>query len=471
MVEENIGRLLIQSKSQQAQIDGFRREVASMYKSINGLQEELGALRECMLSSGLLRCGQLAAHLHKRRFENLLRRCTCAWDVLLTDVVHAPGVLHPILQFAGVTSIRHFAACATALRNSAEMSQQYAARPTRLYLLGGSAGDHMPLNSALRFDVPRGEWEELSPMPTARDVLTSAAVGNQIYSIGGTDGERPFGTVECYNTETGEWSPVQPMPTARGGLAAAAVNEMLYTVGGSDGTKALGTVERYHVRDDVWQKGPSLLTPRRGLAVAVLGRILYAIGGSHGSETLSSVESLNTDHGVSWISMPSMSTARRAAAAAALKGKIYVVGGAGGSDEDPSLRATECFDPERHMWEVIAPMPSARRGLSLAPIDGFLLALGGSDGTRTYSAIEAYNPSLGCWEVRTPMPTRRGYFGVAVTQTLEVLGLTVGPAAAQELRGALRSYRRNQFGSEERPQIGSPLSPFGRRTRASPATR
>lgn len=236
---------------------------------------------------------------------------------------------------------------------------------------------------------------------------------------------------------------MQPMPTARGGLAAAAVNEMLYTVGGSDGTKALSTVERYDVGDDVWQKGPSLLTPRRGLAVAVMGKILYAIGGSDGSETLDSVESLNTEYGISWQCLPPMPTPRRAAAAAVLKGRIYVVGGAGGIDaQDPSLRVIERFDPELFTWETLAPMPSARRGLALVPVNGLLLALGGSDGTRTYSAVETYDPCANAWEVRTPMPARRGYFGVAVTQTLEVLGLTIGPAAAQELRGALLHVRR-----------------------------
>ena len=71
--------------------------------------------------------------------------------------MNAPGVVHPILQFAGASSLCHFAVCAAALRDGAERSQQFAARPTRLF--GGSA-DRFPLSFVLRFDVTCRVWEE-----------------------------------------------------------------------------------------------------------------------------------------------------------------------------------------------------------------------------------------------------------------------------------------------------------------------
>lgn len=449
MVEQHIGRLLLQNKSQQGQIDCLRRQMASTLKTVDGLQEELGALRECLVASSVLRSGHLAALLHRRRFDSVLRRCSCVWDVLLTDVVNAPGVVHPILQFAGASSLCHFAACAAALRDGAERSQQFAARPTRLYLFGGSA-DRFPLSSVLRFDVTCRVWEELAPMPTARDYLAAAGAGKHIYAVGGTDGERAFDTVECFHTDLARWHELQSMPTARGGLAAAVVHETLYAIGGSNGTRALGTVEMLDLEvaeaascggemlENMWQTGPRLLTPRRGLAVAVMDRFLYAIGGSDGGMTLDTVECLDTAQGHAWVPMPPMPTPRRAAAAAVHKGRIYVVGGAGGS-RDSSLAVTERFDPERFTWETLMPMPSARRGLALLPVDGMLYALGGSDGTRTFSAVEVFDPATNMWDVRPPMPARRGYFGTAVIQTFELLRLTAAP---EELRRAMSSVRQ-----------------------------
>jgi len=451
MVEQHIGRILLQNKSQQGHIDELRRQMASTLKAVDDLREEVGALQDCLVVSEVVRDEQVAASLHRRRFERILRRCAFVAEVLFVDVVHTPGVLHPILRCAGAQSLRHLAACSTLLRGGATMSQQYATWPTRLYLFGGSAGNHFPLASALRYDVERKEWQELAPMPTARDVLAAAAVGNQIYTVGGTDGERAFPTVECYDTDVGVWHRLQSMPTARGGLAVAAVDGSLYAVGGSNGTRALGTVETFdtclaqsarsseaassvRMVENLWHTGPSLLTSRRGLAVAVMDRCLYAIGGSY-EEPLDSVECLDTERH-QWSPMPPMPTPRRAAAAAVHKGRIYVVGGASGiHGHGSSLSVTERFDPARWTWETLIPMPSARRGLSLSPVGGRLYALGGSDGARTYSAVEVFNPSTNMWEVGPPMPTRRGYFGAAVTQTVEVLGLTCGRGG--DLRRAL----------------------------------
>ena len=68
----------------------------------------------------LVKNGHLAALLHRCCFDSVLRRCSCVWDMLLIDVVSTPGVVHPILQFTGASSLCHFAACAAALRDGAE---------------------------------------------------------------------------------------------------------------------------------------------------------------------------------------------------------------------------------------------------------------------------------------------------------------------------------------------------------------
>lgn len=440
MVEEHVGRLLKLSKAHQGHLDGLRRDVGNVRKATEGMQEEVEALRECLEASGLLRRGQLAAHLHRRRFDTLLRRSSYSCDVLLTDIVQAPGVLHPILQFAGVASIPRVSACSSTLRGSTEVSQKYAARPTRLYLLGGSSGSHQPLASALRLDVTRGEWEHLPPMPTERDVLAAAAVDGKLYAVGGTDGHRAFSALECYDTEIGMWSELEPMPTARGGLGAAAMGGVLYVIGGSDGERALRSVECYDIGTNRWMQAPALLTPRRGVAAATCGRYLYAIGGSDGSQSLDTVERLDVESGSVWEAVAPMATPRRAAAAAVLNGRVYVAGGAGGvHSQDPSLDLVECLDPERNVWEELPRMPTARRGLVLLPAEGRLWALGGSDSSEASGAVEVFHTETGVWTVLPAMPVRCGYFGAAVIQTFEVLGLTIGPAAAQELRSALSS--------------------------------
>mmetsp|Transcript_10855 Transcript_10855/g.20344 ORF Transcript_10855/g.20344 Transcript_10855/m.20344 type:complete len:470 (-) Transcript_10855:92-1501(-) len=441
-LEAHMGNLLRQSKFQQARIDDLHCSLAKRWKARDDCKDEVAALVEVLVGYGLVRQVDFEKTLHRHRFRSALRQSATVWDTRFTDIVHTPGVLHPILQFTGMASIRHVAACARILRSGVEVSQQYAVRPMRLYLVGGSAGDHRPLASALQFDVSRGDWHHLPSMPTARDVLAAAAIDGNIYAVGGTDGERAFGTVERFDAEDGTWSNVQPMPTPRAGLAAAAVSRSLYTVGGSDGTRALGTVERYNVGTDQWEECPPLLTPRRGVAIAVSHRFVFALGGSDGMETLSTVERFNTEDGLSWEPMPPMPTPRRAAAAAVLNGRLYVVGGAGGiSQQDPSLRVAEVFDLQEYTWKALPAMPSGRRGLSLLAAEGVIFALGGSDGMKASNAVEVFDPASEAWEVKPAMPVHRGYFGGVAMQTLEVLGLTVGPASVHQLSSALSRLR------------------------------
>lgn len=442
-LEFHMGNLLRQSKFQQARIEDLHCSLAKGCKARDDCKDEFAALVEVLVSNGLVRRVDFEKTLHRRRFQSAMQQSATGWDTRFTDIVHTPGVLHPMLQFTGITSIRHVAACARILSSGVEVSQQYAVRPMRLYLVGGSAGDHRPLASAMQFDVGRGAWHNLPPMPTPRDVLAAAAIDGNIYAVGGTDGERAFGTVERYDAEGGTWSYVKPMPTPRAGLAAAAVSGVLYTVGGSDGTHALGTVERYNVGANTWEECPALLTPRRGVAIAVSHRFVYALGGSDGDDTLSTVERLDTEGGFSWEPMPAMPTPRRAAAAAVLNGRLYVVGGAGGitNDIEPSLRVAEVFDFQEYTWKALPAMPSGRRGLSLLAAEGVLFALGGSDGMKASNAVEVYDPASEAWEVKPAMPDQRGYFGGVAMQTLEVLGLTVGLDNVHEFRSALTRLR------------------------------
>lgn len=446
MVEEHIGRLLKQVKQQVEQIRLLQTEVDDLKQAQQEGKETSEALQDCLEASGALRRGQLAAQLHRRRFEGLLRRTDCAWDLLFTDVVHAPGVLHPILRFAGLASMTRVSTCSTDMKKACAISHRFAARPYRVYIFGGSSTGHTPLASAMKYDLQTGSWQNLPDMPTPRDVLAAVGLNGKLFTVGGTDGTRPFHACEVFDTEDGQWSCLPAMPTARAGIGAAVIDRKLYVVGGSDGSQTLGKVERLDVRTEQWQQGPSLRIPRRGLSVVAIGKHLFAISGSDGETTISSVERLDTDSGNTWEEIAPLPTPRRATAAAELLGKLYVVGGAEDS-LGASLTTVERFDPEIGVWETLPDMQYPRRGAALLAAEGRLLVFGGSDGTQAQDTVEEFNPQRMTWEIMPPMPCRRGYFGAAVLQTAEVLGLTVGPAAAREMRSALSPKNRGMYRS------------------------
>jgi N-acetylneuraminic acid mutarotase len=117
----------------------------------------------------------------------------------------------------------------------------------------------------------------------------------------------------------------------------------------------------------------------------------------------------------SWTERRALPVYRNDAAAVNGKdGKIYIVGGAKPDPGDNSNtlypRGLDVYDPKTNVWQVKAPMPTAREGLgaAVAP-DGTIYAIGG--GTDHYdrffrclSVVEAYNPRNNTWSKLAPLP-------------------------------------------------------------------
>lgn len=170
-------------------------------------------------------------------------------------------------------------------------------RGTTVYLAGGirsltpmPGGLHDTVTTVSAYDTTTGGWQNLPPLPAARDHAGSAVIGDTFYLLGGRDHGRVNVSDADYalNLTTGHWSARTPMPTARGGVATAAVGERIYVLGG-EGAESVGpggvfdNVEVYDAARDRWDRLAPMPAPRHGtaaVAVAVAGTI-YAPGGGN----------------------------------------------------------------------------------------------------------------------------------------------------------------------------------------------
>jgi hypothetical protein len=134
------------------------------------------------------------------------------------------------------------------------------------------------------------------------------------------------------------------MPTPREHLGAAFVGDRLYVVGGRTEAGAVRATEVYDVSKGRWvRRLPRIPTPRGGLAVAPIGHFVYAIGGEGGGRAHGEVERLNTRTG-RWTAQRSMPTPRHGFEAARLRGRLWLAGGATKQGFGPSA-VTEVFVP------------------------------------------------------------------------------------------------------------------------------
>jgi len=114
----------------------------------------------------------------------------------------------------------------------------------------------------------------------------------------------------------------------------------------------------------------------------------------------------------SWSSKTDMPTARRSIDAAVLDGKIYIIGG--NPEKTGGLKTVEMYDPVTDTWTAKSPMSVARGGMGISVVNGKIYAIGGmTNPSGSFNTVEEYDPATDTWTTKAPMPTRR--FGLSTS--------------------------------------------------------
>ncbi|MEM6545110.1 MAG: galactose oxidase [Pseudomonadota bacterium] len=171
----------------------------------------------------------------------------------------------------------------------------------KLHMIGGRvpAGennadweDHSDSGLHHRYDPVADRWEELTPLPEARNSSAGAVIGDHLYVISGRTVDRQESrSCSRYHVPSDRWEAIAPLPPSprasskegQGGLAAAVLEGKIYAFGG----EWLGG-ER-GVFDDAWEYTPSsdrwtavtpMARPRHGLGAVAAKGAIYLLGGA-----------------------------------------------------------------------------------------------------------------------------------------------------------------------------------------------
>jgi hypothetical protein len=173
----------------------------------------------------------------------------------------------------------------------------------RIYSFGGFGGallDSVEFTT-IKEDGSVGEWQLASEtMNLPRYVNSVKAVGGAAYVLGGHDEVKGVGITDVEwtrPTETGDmkgWQPTSPMLTGRYGLSSIAVGDRIYALGGLTGLEYLKSIEMSEVKKagglGPWQAVTPLTVPRATFSVAKDNHWVYVIGGTNRDGYLRSVE-------------------------------------------------------------------------------------------------------------------------------------------------------------------------------------
>jgi N-acetylneuraminic acid mutarotase len=194
------------------------------------------------------------------------------------------------------------------------------------------------------------------------------------------------------------WSSGKPLPDpGRSGSASAVLNGKLYVIGGGSAGQE---VQIYDPASDTWTLGTQSNGWRDGGWATVLNGRIYVCGGDGFEYYDPGTDTWSWPAGHSW-------AGQSWAVMEAINNRIYIAGGSNQS------RRVYRYNPETDQWsgdDVVASMPTARRGAVSGVIAGKMFVAGGEiNDTTYYATLEVYDPVTNTWTTRAPMPKAIAY--------------------------------------------------------------
>ena len=257
-------------------------------------------------------------------------------------------------------------------------------------------------------------WLLSKPMPNKRANFAVAAVGLNVYQIGGKTTDGVVGDMTVYHSGDHVWESVASKPTAVSDSSADVLYGEVYLPGGrlADGT-VTDLMEVYSPANDAWRPAMALPEPLAGGLAIAEGGFLYVFGGENdnGERDAAYVYDPGSD---SWRPLPPLPTPRSFATGGSVAGLLYVVGGLEAGQE---VDTCEVFNPTDEIWLDCPPLLLPRGGAGSAVVLNKLYVLGGGVNATSETAFgEMYDPKNETWQVvNLPMPDEMGdwaYLGV-----------------------------------------------------------
>jgi len=245
-------------------------------------------------------------------------------------------------------------------------------------------------------------WLSSRPLPEPRAGRAAAAVGLEVYAIGGETEAGITGDTRVFNTLDRTWRRAAEKPTPVTDVTAAELFGEIYVPGGllADG-QPTSIVEAYSPSQNAWRRAASLPRPVSGAVVVADGGFLYVLGGrdENGPLETAFVYDPAAD---SWRPIAPLPEPRADAAGGALLGRLYVVGGTG---DEGITDACAVYDPTSDAWNECPTMLQPRAGAGATVLLNKLYLIGGMDAASgEVSYGEVYDPNSRAWTVLNMPP-------------------------------------------------------------------
>ncbi|MFH8470822.1 Kelch repeat-containing protein [Streptomyces sp. NPDC017991] len=282
-------------------------------------------------------------------------------------------------------------------------------------------------------------WQDRAPSPDKRAEVGVAALGGDVYVVGGTlqhdAGPTAWATtsVTSYNPHRDRWSQHAPLPRALTHVGVAALGGKLYAFGGFTSPVHMNPQSVAYVYDprlDRWDQLPDMPENLGSVTVAAVDGKLHLLGGrdshqivtppgspfSMGFGTVRTHLVYDPAHRGWSTAQPLPAAARDHAGVAVIGHRIHVFGGRV-ADVGDNLNRHDVYDTRTGRWTQAAPLPVPRSSGASVVLNGQIVYAGGEcrpgSDTDAFNDVTVYNPRTNRWTTTAPLPQARHAFGAA----------------------------------------------------------
>lgn len=223
-----------------------------------------------------------------------------------------------------------------------------------IYVAGGNhldpgLGASTTITTAfLVYNPDTDQWATQGALPHPLTGAQLVADDKSLYLIGGWDGQAMhdevwrFTPAKGTNSERPAWELLTRLATPRAFLGAVIAQEQLYVVGGFDGQDELAEASAYSLTDDTWKTLAALTTPRGGLSLVYDGLSIFALGGGW-THTLTTLERYDPARDVWSNTRSPIQGEWRHLVATAYNDRLHLLGGWSGDYLDLHLEYQSTF--------------------------------------------------------------------------------------------------------------------------------
>lgn len=238
-----------------------------------------------------------------------------------------------------------------------------------IYVLAGFDGYSFPTSVGCeKFNIKNNTWIDLPPLYVGRQAAAAAAIGTDIYVIGGRTSQSVGQST--YNNKyngTGVWYNMTGNNYERRGAVAVSLSGFIYLFGGANTIYVL-TSEKYNPSTDTWSIVRSMPDGRNSFAGCLFNNMVWILGGnSAGGGPALQTALIYIPQNDTWAYGPPLLQVRQEHACGVVNNELIVAGGtnstAPASQPWPLQATVEKYSPVSNTWTSQAPIIMGRSGL------------------------------------------------------------------------------------------------------------